>query len=272
MNEHAASVLNWVPAERARRLIHRRPGELDEIAVLVQKACTEWKHDWGIEIDAKVSCVMATAEHAAVADMAIGGRGTALAWRLGPCSGRIAELLFACEIAPDGVAGEVSTACERDAWSRIAATLGLDVTGHELPSPAAPAMRKWGGAVLVLLSFGGRLLLDAEIVEHFRHDKCSSRSVRTTRPQTPLTRIEEALAHTPYPLEVHLDGCDMELGSLRELRVGDVLRIRQALDAPASVRSTSGVPLFSGVLARSGVRKSVELSAWGAQAESGATP
>jgi flagellar motor switch protein FliM len=47
---------------------------------------------------------------------------------------------------------------------------------------------------------------------------------------------------------------------LRDLQVGDVLRLEHALDAPLQVRDTEGNALFDAALARSRGLKAVEIA------------
>jgi hypothetical protein len=61
-------------------------------------------------------------------------------------------------------------------------------------------------------------------------------------------------------VRVHLEGCELALGVLQDLRPGDLLRVRHRVDAPASVHAPQGALLFRGFLAARGGSKAVELA------------
>jgi hypothetical protein len=260
MNSDPAANCRWLSAVHGRRLVHWRGSDLAMVVLRLQDACAKWAADWGVRPGGVVTCVAASAQDWALVGFASEGRVPAVAWRLGACTKRISELLFAEEVAPGGVAADVIAACERDAWLGVESALELDACSAGARAAPAPGGRKWDGAVVATLPFGGRLLLAADAVDALTRRGSVRSPARASKGKVPLVSVEEAVENTPYAIDVELEGCEMDLGAFRELQVGDVLRIRHALDAPASVRSAAGVPLFSAVLARSRGRKAVELA------------
>jgi hypothetical protein len=167
--------------------------------------------------------------------------------------------LFGSCLPVGSLASEVADACERDAWSRIRAALDLRPGSPEdLPALASTAS-PWAGAVVANLPLGMRMLMTATLVDALLKRRGIARSLAPS-PRGGLVAVREALSNTSYAVEVQLDGCEIEIGALQDLQVGDVLRIQHPLDAPASVRSDGGATLFNGFLARSRGRKAVELA------------
>ena len=79
-------------------------------------------------------------------------------------------------------------------------------------------------------------------------------------PPAATVNVASVVADFPMRLRVQLEACELDVGSLRELQVGDVLRLRHRIEMPAWVHTAGGDPLFSGFLVRSRGRKAVELA------------
>jgi flagellar motor switch protein FliN len=69
---------------------------------------------------------------------------------------------------------------------------------------------------------GWRVLLDAALVRSLLPPPAREAPV-TPAPLVPLQRAAAALA---LPLQVHLEGCEVDIGSLQDLRPGDVVRLQ----------------------------------------------
>jgi flagellar motor switch protein FliM len=68
-----------------------------------------------------------------------------------------------------------------------------------------------------------------------------------------------ALAERPLELHVELEGCELDVGALQDLQVGDVVRLAHGLDRPVCVRH-AGASLCHAYIGRRGNRKAVELA------------
>ena len=125
--------------------------------------------------------------------------------------------------------------------------------------PAHSALSAWSGSLVVSLPFGARLLLAAGAVRKLVAAAGGAPS-GPRRATGALLGIPEAIGDRELRIEVSLEGCDIEIGALQDLQLGDVLRLRQGLDKPASVSVADGTPVFSGFLVRSRGRKAIELA------------
>ncbi|MDQ0086102.1 hypothetical protein J2W35_006483 [Variovorax boronicumulans] len=76
----------------------------------------------------------------------------------------------------------------------------------------------------------------------------------------PKERLDQALAAESVALRVVLDGAELNLGQLQELRLDDVVPLTHLLDAPALVMATDGAPVCHGWLGQSEGRLAVELA------------
>jgi hypothetical protein len=166
---------------------------------------------------------------------------------------QLARALFGAAEACTPVLAEVVAMCRADAHARLADALQLARCDGE--GPPAGAWRPWSGALLASLPMGWRVLLDAALVRSLLPPPARE-APATPAPLVPLQRAAAALA---LPLQVHLEGCEVDIGSLQDLRPGDVVRLPHPLDAPAAVVARDGQPLFGGYLVRRRGRKAVEL-------------
>ncbi|HEY0824824.1 MAG TPA: FliM/FliN family flagellar motor C-terminal domain-containing protein, partial [Ramlibacter sp.] len=124
-----------------------------------------------------------------------------------------------------------------------------------------PDLSPWSGSVLVSLPGGARVLLGAALVRilvAWADDAGASQAAWSA--PTPRVPVDRALAGIALNLQVHLEGCELSVGSLQDLQIGDVLRLQHRVDAPAAVTLPDGAPLFNGFLARTRGRKAVELA------------
>ena len=76
----------------------------------------------------------------------------------------------------------------------------------------------------------------------------------------PKERLDRALSAEPVALRVVLDGAELNLGQLQELRLDDVVPLSHLLDAPALVTAADGTPVCHGWLGQSEGRMAVELA------------
>jgi flagellar motor switch/type III secretory pathway protein FliN len=260
MNTTRAAATGPNRAAQGEKLVHWRGGELERMAMALRSAIAAWADAWGLQVRATDGACSACVEaDVAAAAAPIGLSDVGGAWQLGVASPRVALQLFGPDVAPGSIAQEVADACERDALLRIGKALHLEPCTGVSRMPPRHAARAWGGTVTATLPLGISVLMTADVAGSLLKS-CGVVRAAPLKPAGDLTRLTDALAAVPYPLEVELDGCEMDIGALKELQVGDVLRLQHPLDAPASVRVPGGATLFHGFLARSRGRKAVELA------------
>ncbi len=128
-------------------------------------------------------------------------------------------------------------------------------TGHPVPAD----VRIWSGAVTLKLRAGA---LDLELV---LNGACVERLVTSTAPQAPrsingpLTPVFHAIADRPVRVKVELSAFELDLGTVQDLRIGDVVSLPHPLDTPVVV-STAGKAFCNGFLGRLSDSKAVELA------------
>jgi hypothetical protein len=131
---------------------------------------------------------------------------------------------------------------------------------HGTQAPADP----WSGMLCVRWTWCGgvwRLGLPHEVVTAL----LGSEAVAPPAPEplarrSPKERLDQALAAEPLALRVMLDGAELNLGQLQELRLDDVVPLAHLLDAPALVTAADGTPVCHGWLGQSEGHMAVELA------------
>jgi hypothetical protein len=254
----------WQPAACARPLRRWAPEQMQVICGVLDSCLSEWAAAWALRLPqpAASSCAPATPFNAKAGVEMHGRREHAAAWVL-PAErlpARIAEALFG-RAAESPLALELVRACAQDAPRRVLATFGMDVVeAPETPPPECTL--PWSGCVVALPPFGPPVLLNVAAVQAVLRERELERTDTWAPglPSSPLVSVAGALSEAPFPLQVHLEGCELEFGVLQDLQVGDLLRVTHRLEAAATVRTPDGCTLFRGYLARRHGRKAVELA------------
>jgi hypothetical protein len=183
----------------------------------------------------------------------------------------------------------IAPAIVRAAWVDWLQRIGALLAGYGLTPQrpqdalgAAMASNPWSGALLVRWAWCGgvwSLGLPFEAVAVLLgHEGATSRpSSPVSAPQEPKERLDRALAGQQISLRVLLEGAELNLGQLQELRLDDVVPLEHLLDSPALVVGSDGTPVCSGWLGQSEGRIAVELAAMAgspvpAAKAAGATP
>jgi flagellar motor switch protein FliM len=107
------------------------------------------------------------------------------------------------------------------------------------------------------------LLLDAPAVEGVLRSVAPQLARSAHAPGAPqaLTPVALAVECLRMPLHVELSACELDVASLEDLRIGDVVPVPHRLDAPLLVRDAQEETLFGGYLAQRGGRKALALAA-----------
>ena len=236
-----------------------RNEDLHRLADVLGAALAAWALDWELSVyaSAPVRCLAAAGHAERNGSWQSFARGDAgVAWKLERPAGFLqlaATWLSSGEGGSAAVARSLAASCELDAQRRLASALQLEpASGRAAPDTAV--WSPWSGAVVAELSGSCTLLLEAEVVRRL------VRPAAVALIRHPLVPLAEAMSHRTLRLQVELAGCELPLGELAGLRVGDVLRLRHAVDAPARVRNAAAGVLFDGWLARSRGRRALELA------------
>ncbi|RYF15893.1 MAG: FliM/FliN family flagellar motor switch protein [Comamonadaceae bacterium] len=240
----------------------RSAGQLARGSATIDAALEGWAAAWGLDLAGAGATFAVSGPHADIERATLlGRRGDAAAWMLGGAAllHRIHLLLFGCERSIGTIAEEVALACEKDLLARLRAATGL-AAGEAHAVPPDRCRQPWSGWVQAQLPLGIGILLSPEAVASTLQGTDLDPSPRGDREAAPLAPLRDALSTSAFELHAELEGCEVSIGALRELQRGDVLRLRQRLDAPAVVRERDGSVLFSGFLVRRGARRALELA------------
>lgn len=262
MNAHPDTAPAWRADRTGTPLLAWRGKQLAMLAGKIDAVLAAWASDWGIPpaLCTAVDCIPAE-DAGGVGWQGLGGAESGAAWVHATEEGRaqLAGALFRGAPQATPLIEEIAQACRSDAVSRLRSLLALPDMGP-CAGPAHSALSAWSGSLVVSLPFGARLLLAADVVRKLVAAAGSAPPAGRAVASGALQGIPEAIGDRELRIEVSLEGCDIEIGALQDLQLGDVLRLRQGLDKPASVSVADGTPVFSGFLVRSRGRKAIELA------------
>jgi hypothetical protein len=187
----------------------------------------------------------------------------------------VADRMFAFDLAASGtapVAPVVAPAVVRAAWADWLQRIGALLAGFALEpqqSGGAPGTNvpsdPWSGVLCVRWTWCGGVwslgLPHAVVVALLGNQPPTKSAPAATAPKLPKARLDQALAGERMALRVMLDGAELNLGQLQELRLDDVIPLEHLLDSPALVISTDGAPVCHGWLGQSDGRIAIELAA-----------
>ena len=252
----------WRAGWTATPLLAWRREQLVRVAARIDEVLATWSSDWGIPpaLCAAVDC-SPVEDAGTFAWHGLGGADAAAAWIHSPNDARaqLARALFREVPQVTALVEEIAQACWSDALSRLRSLLALPDMGR-FTGPALSTLSTWSGAIEVSLPFDARLLLAGDVVRKLVAAAVSAPAAGRAMASGSLHGIPEAIGDRELRIEVRLEGCDIEIGALQDLQLGDVLRLRQGLDKPATVSVADGAAVFSGFLVRSRGRKAIELA------------
>ena len=249
----------WAPA--ATPLRAWRHADFKRVAELLDTTLAQWAKDWDIRPEGvgPARCVPASGHaqrDAAWTLFAAGNAGAAWVLELAQGNGRLDALWTDAGQANSPAVRSVAARATEDWRTRVAAALRLAPVSDG-SGPAGAVWLSWSGALIAELPGSCMVLLEAGVVRGVL-GRAASETARA-----PLVAVTEAMATRSLRVHVELDGCDLPLGELTGLRLGDVLRLRHSVGAPARVCHAPAGPLFDGWLARSRGRRAIELAVRG---------
>jgi len=183
----------------------------------------------------------------------------------------LAERMFAFDLASSisaPSAAMVAPALVRAAWADWLQRLSALWPGVAF-EPQQPGLAKnissdtWSGTLYARWPWCGGtwcLGLSYEVVLSMlgSDGAAASAPIASTR-ILPKERLDQALSAEPVMLRVMLEGAELNLGQLQELRLDDVVPLAHLLDAPALVTAADGTPICHGWLGQNEGRMAVEL-------------
>jgi flagellar motor switch/type III secretory pathway protein FliN len=250
------AVVHWKPLRAWTDAQHAR------VASVLDAAWRAWQQAWLPAGDegGRPKCVDA---HDAGDDRwELLGRKTARsAWIRAVEPARLAEQLFGATTAA------TKSVIVRDVAKRALSALRADlaraadvaaIPEDEIDIAPAALFARWSGATVVRLegAVAIEILLDADCMQQLAGAEPSRAQEASEYPVTP---VVEALAGHKLKLGIELAGCELTLGELAHLRVGDVVTVPHPIDEPVRV-TVSGQSLCAAYLGRSQGAKAVELA------------
>lgn len=225
--------------------------QLREIAHPIDDAWHGWLKAWSaarVETGA-VSCQLAWDERELVnhAQQQFGSRAGAQAWFAvsGGLDETVAALLFDDAAAAPGRAGTaraplasaLAAEAAEELLCAVCGALRLDRSVQDA-QPDAAIFQPWSGAVAVSIAWGKatrlRLLLDGNTAARLVAEPAPGPSGRQAGREA-LVAVRDACAGHRVSLQVSFSPCELELGALRSLQVGDIVPLPHTLDAPLHV-------------------------------------
>lgn len=255
----------WQRLDGAQCLRAWRSQELQAIEDVLRAVLATWEAEWGLPAAQRSpGCVPASESVAAETDWeCLGAADDRSVWWDAPADlvDGLASSLWGAEISSP-IARALAQACREDLASRLRSFLSLSAPGDR-QAAIRPVLHRWSGAVLATTGWGVRLLLEGPVLQALLAASGQELLRTDSRPASrrpAAVSVAESLARRRVGLRVQLAACELDLGSLQDLRTGDVVRLAHAVDAPAIVADLAGQPVFGAFLARRQGRKAVELA------------
>jgi hypothetical protein len=254
----SATSLSWQRIDHAQPL---RAWRGDELAVLCERLAalqSAWQADWGLQAWGAPGVACAPPRDVKQRPWVALGAG---AWWVADerFEEQVARGLFDADAATP-LARSLVQACRDDLAARLRALCGLAAADGTAQPPDAALAGPWSAAVAATLGAGIELLLQAQVVAQVLGTEDAAPDPSPAASLAPLVPVADAVARRRMPLRIALAGCELDLGTLQDLQVGDVVRTDHPVDAPALLEDRAGRTVFRGFLVRSGALKAVELT------------
>ena len=238
--------------------------QLEAVAGLLTPAWDAWCAAWGIAHTGPPACEPFTAQHGMASWTMAAGLDGRNAWLHETSSAQLGRSLFGLQNEPrTAAAREVVQACLDDLRRMVSEALALVASSGAAAVDTLPAAGRWDGSVIFAFPLTGQfplqLVLNAACVAGLVPIKANGVATLEA-PRAKLIALETALAGQALRLTIELNACELDLGTLRELDVGDVLPLKHALETPARVLGDGGRHVCDAYLGRTGSRKAAELA------------
>ncbi len=135
--------------------------------------------------------------------------------------------------------------------------------------PPQNLFKTWSGAVQLEIQWCGVklvLVLSQACVEQLLGpdvlaESENKRRLSRTAPTSKLLSIAQAVQHKKVRIRVELSSCDIELGNLQQIQVGDVIPLPHGLEQALQVKFASGDALCLAFLGTRATKKAIEVLA-----------
>ena len=231
---------------------------LQESVRLLTEKVEDWRAEWiGGDALCHVDCVRAWEFGQPPLEWQrgyAGSRGSiSLAWQPEWMT-EMQRLMFGDDcngvIALNAVSAAIDDLAQRLHGKQGMAGIAADAAQREL-------FRRGSGALLVTVSVSGYNLLCVLDYPCVRNLMGTPKTVKSSA-DLPKVNLKRALSAVPVVLRVEIGQADVDLPSLAQLGVGDVIRLGAEIDQPGRVLSPEGKTLFGGYLGRMGQTIAIE--------------
>ncbi len=263
--------LAWVPDR-----------ELIQLAQRLNQLLDTWFEEWRSEsIDAvKVSCYAAgqcSVDLSRVHTWTQMGVGADEGLWVGLTATKqniFAETLFgnpaqkSQETAQSSLANRLISQAWTDFLVHLSSGLGLANAPISSTAPEGRLFEQWSGAAIVKLQLDTQCIffvLSASLMQTLRSLQTLGAGGTPNLPALPkllrpIARLEQTLAKQIIQLRVSLNGCELDLGSLEHLQLGDVVRLEHKLDQALLLKTGQGELVCHAYLGRNKNKKAIELA------------
>jgi hypothetical protein len=256
-------------APHARELRAWAEADLQAIADAVAPAWRGWLADWSAAADPAEGCVTVARAHEVEAASrewrAFGTRNAGAAWLAGgdeQVQRLVHWLLFgelhaSANIPGATVARQVRGAACGELLARLRAALGIASCATQGPA-GDHLWHRWAGAAELLFDCEDaelHILLDAACVEAIL-----GRESARPRRRGGLASVPHALRSQRVVLRAILEPLELTLGSLSQLRPGDILPLSHSLDADIALADAGDARIMGGFLGRAGGLRALQLA------------
>ncbi|MFZ6747090.1 FliM/FliN family flagellar motor switch protein [Undibacterium sp. JH2W] len=167
--------------------------------------------------------------------------------------------------------GNVGKSVASSAWEdyllKLTELLVPANTDMKIDAPAQYLYKAWSGAVQVPLQWCGMtlmLLLSQACVEQLLgkdllNAEAEKRSMSHKPPRSRLAPLMQAVQHKKVRIRVELSPCEIEIGNLQQMQVGDVIPLPHGLEQALQVKFANGGILCEAYLGVQGQKKAIEL-------------
>jgi hypothetical protein len=268
-----------LPRQRFQTLAWWSSAQLEQILIPLRAASDEWSRGWLRREEGRRAAVVGAMAHERTALsgsrwMPLGTRGGALAWidvADAEAVATVSRALFATDASsepthahPPTIAHAVAKKSWMELRSGLLGALLLDgVVEQERPEPGL--FKPWSGAVVIELPrIAGTPV--AILVNRACAEALVQRGAARTRSIQPIrgrqyepVPVISALAPRKIGLRVELNECELELGSLQNLQIGDVVPLPHGLHVPLRLNLAHGATVCNAFLGRRGELKAIKL-------------
>lgn len=250
--------------------------ELNDIARWFSQLLAKWSLDWSINpvSDYRVSVQLAHESQSGYEQRwRRFGEENSCVWMLGfaNISGLVDVEIFGEYMSSrsgSALAPRIVEDAQRDLMDKLLAGLALEATLalDDAVEEMIPANKRklWSGTICLCAIFGrGELtmLVDWNVLKPMLSvtSKPDLAQPKMKQDKSPLVPILQSVKHESVRLHVELNPVELDLANLRNLSIGDVLRLGHSLDEPIKVQTLSGEQLCFAYLGKYGDQKAIEL-------------